>query len=81
MVKENTHEALIDKDTYDIVQSMRNKSNNYDPNRRNVEYALSNLVYCKDCGSKMAISYDKKRDRISMNCTNYRKYSKYGICF
>lgn len=81
MVKENTHEALIDKDTYDIVQSMRNKSNNYDPNRRNVKYALSNLVYCKDCGSKMAISYDKKRDRISMNCTNYRKYSKYGICF
>ena len=81
MVKENTHEALIDKDTFDIVQSMRNKSNNYDPNRRNVEYALSNLVYCKDCGSKMAISYDKKRDRISMNCTNYRKYSKYGICF
>ena len=24
---------------------------------------------------------DKKRDRITMNCNNYRKFSKYDICF
>jgi len=29
----------------------------------------------------MSISYDKKRDRITMNCNNYRKFSKYDICF
>ena len=29
----------------------------------------------------MSISYDKKRDRITMNCNNYRKFSKYNICF
>ena len=28
----------------------------------------------------MSISYDKKRDRVSMNCSNYRNFSKYGIC-
>jgi DNA invertase Pin-like site-specific DNA recombinase len=77
---ENAHEAIISKDIFDIVQSLRNKKNNYNINRRNVEYILSDLVYCKDCGAKMSISYDKKRDRISMNCNNYRKYSKYDIC-
>ena len=81
MIKENTHEALIDKDTFDIVQSMRNKSNNYDENRRNVDYALSGLVYCKDCGQRMSINYDKYRDRTFMNCTTYRRMSKYNICF
>lgn len=29
----------------------------------------------------MSISYDKKRDRVTMNCNNYRKFSKYDICF
>ena len=29
----------------------------------------------------MSINYDKKRDRITMNCNNYRKFSKYDICF
>ena len=80
-VCENMHEPLVDKETFNMVQVMRNKSNNYDPNRRNVEYTLSNLVFCKDCGSRMSISYDKKRDRISMNCSNYRKFSKYDVCF
>ena len=28
----------------------------------------------------MTISYDRKRDRVVMNCNNYRKFSKYGIC-
>lgn len=80
-VFENAHEPIIDKKTFDIVQTIRNKSNNYSSERRNVEYILSNLVYCKDCGAKMTISYDKKRDRTTMNCNNYRKFSKYDICF
>lgn len=80
-IKENAHEPIITKEMFDIVQSIRDKSNNYNPNRRNVEYVLSDLVYCKDCGAKMSISYDKKRDRVSMNCNSYRKFSKYGVCY
>jgi len=79
-IVENAHEPIIDLKTYEIAQSIRDKSNNYSEDRRCVEYSLSDLVYCKDCGAKMTISYDKKRDRVSMNCNNYRKFSKYGIC-
>ncbi len=80
IVKENTHEPLVDKNTFLLAQSIRNKSNNYEEGRRKVEYILSQMVYCKDCGARMAISYDNKRDRVTMNCSNYRKFSKYGIC-
>lgn len=80
-IKENAHEPLVDKKTFEIAQSIKDSSNNYDPNRRNENYILADLVYCKDCGARMSISYDKKRDRITMNCNNYRKFSKYNICF
>lgn len=79
-IVENVHEPIIDLETFNIAQSIRDKSNTYNENHRNVDYNLSSLVYCKDCGARMTINYDKKRDRISMNCNNYRKFSKYGIC-
>lgn len=78
---ENTHEAIIDDVTFQLAQNIKKKYNTYSPNRRNVEYILASLVYCKDCNSKMSISYDKKRDRTTMNCNTYRKFSKHGFCF
>ena len=81
IVKENTHEAIIDKKTFDLATKMRNKSNTYSPDRRNVEYVLSNVIYCKDCGARMTISYDKIRDRTVMNCNTYRKFSSHNLCF
>ena len=80
-IKENAHEPLVDKKTFEIAQSIKDSKNNYNPDRRNVDYVLSDLVYCKDCGARMSISYDKKRNRTTMNCNNYRKFSKYDICF
>lgn len=76
-----THEPLVDKVTFDMAQALRGQHNTYSSDRRNVEYVLSNIVYCKDCNAKMQISYDRKRDRITMNCGNYKKFHKYGICF
>ena len=80
-IKENAHEPLIDKKTFEIAQSIKDSRDYYNPKKRNTTYVLSNLVYCKDCGARMSISYDKKRDRVTMNCNNYRKFSKYDICF
>ena len=76
----NAHEAIIDANTFLLAQKIREKANNYSKERRNVSYNLSGLVYCKDCGARMTISFDKKRNRVSMNCNNYRKFSKYKIC-
>ena len=80
IIKDN-HEAIIDEMTFNLAQEIRNKHNSYVDNRRNVEYILESLVYCKDCGAKLSISYDKAKDRVRMNCGRYRKFSKYGLCF
>ena len=81
IIVKNAHEALIDEETFEIAKRLRNRSNTYSKTRNKKKYNLSNLVYCKDCGAKMSISYEKKRDRTSMNCNSYRKFSKYNICY
>ena len=49
----NTHEAIIDQETYDKAQRMRKRVSP----RRNSEkpaHRLSGLLYCSDCGSRLA---------------------------
>jgi len=81
IITPNAHEAIIDEKTFELAQSIKNTHNIYDENRRNVEYILSGLIYCKDCGSKMTIAYDKKRDRTTLNCNRYTKFTRYNFCF
>ena len=50
-VIENTHEAIIDKETFDAVQAIRQTRRRVDTiGESNV---LTGLVYCADCGAKM----------------------------
>lgn len=52
-VFENTHEAIIDKDTFELVQKMRGQRR---PKLANGTYThrLSGLLYCADCGSRLS---------------------------
>lgn len=81
IITKDAHEPIIDIRIFELAQDIKKRYNTYTPDRRNVEYALANLVYCKDCGARMSISYDRKRDRTTMNCATYRKFSKHGFCF
>ena len=51
---ENTHDAIIDKATWNIVQDIRSRK------RRRANMAeqniFSGLIYCKDCGTTMGTS-------------------------
>ena len=80
-IVKGAHEAIVTKEEFELAKSIKNRSNNYNSSRRSVDYLFSNKVFCKDCNSRMSISYDKKRDRVTMNCNNYRKFSKYDLCF
>ena len=80
IVTENAHEPIISEEVFDLASSIRNRSNYYDPNHVKNDYLLRGLVFCKDCGSRMSISHDKSRDRVTMNCATYRRLSKYNIC-
>ena len=76
IIRENNHEKIIDKKTFDKVQELLKKYK-YNQNKINKE-ELINIMYCKECGSKIGIN--KKNDIPYCVCNNYKKNSKIKAC-
>ncbi len=76
---ENTHEAIIDQATWDIVQSIR--ANKRRPNRLGEVNKYSGLLYCSDCGARLYFVC-RRRDggRVGFICSNYRKHTGFKVC-
>ena len=85
VIVENACPAIIDKETFEIVQST------CDINRNNfgkeLPYLLKGFMYCKDCGHRMGVDRSKytKKDGEQVEksyciCSLYKKYSKYNLC-
>lgn len=51
LIFENTHEAIIDVDTWERVQELR--KNKRRPTRTGKSNMFSGIVYCADCGQKL----------------------------
>ncbi len=73
---ENTHEAIIDQQTWDIVQDIR-KHKRRRPNMAEQDI-FSGLIYCADCGSTMTLIRTRAWDPTKYNfiCSNNRKNGK-----
>lgn len=78
MIFENTHEAIIDAETWDNAQRLLKtkrvpKKNSAPPCR------LTGLLYCADCGSKMSHRYNPRNQYDADNaygCSSYRQYTR-----
>ncbi|MCH5314573.1 MAG: recombinase family protein [Eubacterium sp.] len=72
---ENTHEAIIDQDTFDTVQRIRD-------GRRRLSLMgempiLSGMVFCADCGSKLYLVRGRNLSQSEyIVCATYRKKGK-----
>lgn len=70
---ENTHEAIIDQETFDNVQRIRANVKRY-PDGWGEAAPLTGLLYCADCGAKMYVHRMNNGKRISQyTCSNYSK--------
>ena len=78
IIVENTHESIIDKDTFDYVQKKK-KKNVKRPEKKRF-YLLDGLLYCGDCKHRITIRYQNKTGRSYTTCDYYRTYSKYHVC-
>ena len=77
---ENTHEAIIDQQTFDLVQKIRSNVRRY-PNGWGEAAPLTGLLYCADCGGKMYVHRTNNGKRISQyNCSNYTKVPCGTLC-
>ena len=61
---ENTHEAIIDQQTFDLAQKIRSNVRRY-PNGWGEAAPLTGLLYCADCGGKMYVHRTNNGKRIS----------------
>ncbi len=78
IVVENTHEAIIDRDIFDYVQTLLPKNVKRPEKKR--FYLLDGLLYCGDCKHRITIRYQNKTGRSYTTCNYYRTYSKYHVC-
>ena len=82
IVKENMHEPLVDKETFDIVQNLiksrtRVRNNKYD-------WLLKGIIECEECGKKLSICCHKhKTDNghtAYLRCNTYASNTNKGFC-
>ena len=77
---ENTHEAIIDQETFDNVQRVRGNARRY-PDGFGEAYPLPGLMYSADCGGKMYVHRTYNGKRVPQyTCGQYGKYPIGSLC-
>jgi len=83
-ITENVHAPIIDRETFENVQRILENAPVKRPNGDGYIHPLSGLLYCKDCGSKLHIRTDRRKDenRHIARCSEYAKGKGAGAkCF
>ena len=72
-IVENTHEAIIDRDTFEKVQRLLNRDTRTGPQQKEL-YLFSGFLKCADCGK--AMSRSKVGSVVYYYCRTYKDQSK-----
>ena len=77
---ENTHEAIVDQVTWEIVRKVREGKRRRTSMGDNDKY--SGLLYCADCGSKLYFVRGTtiKPEAYNFICRRYRKHMGEALC-
>ncbi len=78
-VVKNTHEALVDRVTFEKVQD-NVKRIDRTPNTNREKRLFENLLYCKECGNTLTVSYRKNHNYWTINCNRYSRDPRRRMC-
>lgn len=80
-VFKDVHEPIIDRETFERVQTFTKKTKRRAPKAENGEKSMfSDLLYCADCGSKLWYHTNTINKEIHyFSCSNYKKDTR-GDC-
>ena len=78
IIAENTHEPIIDLETFEMVQNIYSKNKNR--NEKSHDHLLRGFLFCKECGHTLGIQQSSDKKRNYMICNHYRKYGKNSFC-
>ena len=81
-IVENTHEALVDRETFNYVNILRKrKTRNYEIKTKREKRLLEGKLFCKECGNRLTVLYRKNLDYWSINCNRYSRDPVRGRCY
>lgn len=72
-IVENTHDAIIDKETFEKVQMLHQKETRVSPGKKNF-YLFSGFLRCADC--KKAMIRKTSKSFVYYSCATYSRKSK-----
>ena len=84
IIAKNACPAIIDEETFNIVQDMYSKNKNR--TEKSQEHLLRGFLVCKECGHTISIGQatwtcnGEKRHKNICYCNYYKKYSRYNVC-
>ena len=82
IIVENTHESLVDKDTFEYVNTLRKRNTrNYEVKTNREKRLLEGKLFCKECKNRLTVLYRKKQDYWSVNCNRYSRDPVRGRCY
>lgn len=81
VVVENTHEPLIDAESFRKVRMLVNSRKH--TRSRTYDFLLKGLVFCHECGYPLAVinrPNAKGEDTLYFVCRTYQRFTKAGVC-
>ena len=81
VVVENTHEPLIDRETFQKVRMLVNSRKH--TRSRTYDFLLKGLIFCHECGYPLAVLNRKNaagEDVLYFVCRTYQRFTKAGVC-
>ena len=82
IVVNNTHKALVDKDTFEYVNNLRKRNTrNYEVKTGREKRLLEGKLFCKECSNRLTVLYRRNLDYWSVNCNRYSRDPVRGRCY
>ena len=72
------HEALVDKLTFERIQGNVKRTNKSISKRD--KRLFENLLFCKECGNALTITYRKNHNYWTINCNKYARNPRRRLC-
>ena len=78
-IVKNTHEPLVDRFIFESIQNNVKRTNVSNITKRE-KRLFENLLYCRECGNTLTVSYRKQHNYWTVNCNRYSRDPKRRMC-
>jgi len=74
----DTHEPLVSREIFERIQG--NVKRNKKTFQKREKRLFENLLFCKECGNALTLTYRKNKDYWTINCNKYSRNPRSRLC-